>query len=121
MSPAMNSLSKTCAPLASSVPTTNGDGPAPMFAYAEPLSAAVDGAAKRPLALVLLSTTTQLYQARPLPSKVTAGSRASAQVWPSRLRGCQNGGCPSPHVSPSWRKKNQTQASLRRQLSVNAA
>src|SRR3989454_9550635 len=92
----MNSLSKTCAPLASSVPTTNGGGPAPMFEYAEPFSAAVDGAAKRPLALVLTSNTTQLYQARPLPSKVTAGSLAASYVWPSGERCWKNGGCPAP-------------------------
>ena len=73
---------------------------APTFAYAEPLSAGVDGTTKRPLALLRTSKTTQLYQARPCPSKVTAGSLAASYVWLRGERCWKNGGCPSPQVAP---------------------
>ena len=79
LSPAMNSLSKKCEPSLASV-TMNGDAPAPMFAYAEPFSAGVDGTTASADALVLTSNSTQLNQAVPVPLKVTAGSLAASYV-----------------------------------------
>jgi len=51
-----------------------------MFEYAEPLSPAVDGTAKTAVAGLLMSNTTQLYQATPFPLYVTAGSLAASYV-----------------------------------------
>ena len=76
-SAAMNSLSKKCSPLAVSA-TMNGDGPAPILEYAEPLRPGVDRTAATAEAFDATSKRTHENHARPVPSTVTAGSLAAS-------------------------------------------